>query len=281
VKNGKNGRLLPEQHLWGPRGYYKAPFYTDLTCHFVSEIGYHGCPNRESLEKMFDKDFVYPWKKGTFEWNDQWQTKAAKEHLYSHGTDDRNDLMINQVKCLFDDMPTDLDRFVFASQAVQAEAMKFFVELWRMDKFRKTGIIWWNLRDGWPLISDAVTDYYFGKKLAYYYIRQVQLDACVMIGDAKENMHPVIAVNDTRQQKQGTVTVRDLDTKEVLLSEKFIISENGKTEIGFLPPSDKQAMWVIEYTIDNVKFTNHYLNGVPPFKLTDYERWYKKMYKYK
>lgn len=44
-----------EVHLWGPRGYYKAPYYTSGNAHFVSEIGYHGCPNRESLEKMFDK----------------------------------------------------------------------------------------------------------------------------------------------------------------------------------------------------------------------------------
>ncbi|GHT22019.1 beta-mannosidase [Bacteroidia bacterium] len=278
VKNGRNGKLLPEHHLWGPRGYYKDPFYTDLQCHFVSEIGYHGCPNRETLEKMFDKDFVYPWKKGTFEWNDQWQTKASKEHLYSHGTDDRNDLMINQVKVVFGDVPTDLDRFIFASQSVQAEAMKFFVELWRMDKFRKTGILWWNLRDGWPMISDAVTDYYNSKKLAYYYIKQVQQNACVMIGDANESKHPVIAVNDTREEKQGTVTVRDLDTKEVLLSGKFVIPVNGKTEIGSIPESGKHAMWVIEYTLGNEKFTNHYLNGTPPFKLADYERWYKKIY---
>jgi beta-mannosidase len=85
-------------------------------------------------------------------------------------------------------------------------------------------------------------------------------------------------VNDTREEKQGAVTVRDLDTKEVLLSGKFTIPVNGKTEIGYIPVSDKQAMWVIEYTMGNEKFTNHYLNGTPPFKLTDYERWYRKLY---
>ena len=41
---GRQVNLLPERHLWGPRGYYKAPFYTDVHAHFVSEIGYHGCP---------------------------------------------------------------------------------------------------------------------------------------------------------------------------------------------------------------------------------------------
>ena len=58
-----------------------------------------------------------------------------------------------------------------------------------------------------------VVDYYNSKKLAYYYIKQVQHDACVMIGDAKEGNHPVVAVNDTREVKSGTVTVRDADKR--------------------------------------------------------------------
>jgi len=272
---GRQAQFLPERHLWGPRGYYKAPFYTDVNAHFVSEIGYHGCPNRESLEKMFDRDFVYPWKKGTFEWNEQWQIKATRFHQYSNSNDRRNDLMLNQIKELFGEVPTDLDAFIFASQAVQAEAKKFFVEFWRSAKFRRTGILWWNLRDGWPIISDAITDYYFSKKLAYYYIRRVQYDACVMITDAVDGKHPVIAVNDTRTEKQGSVIVQDLNTKEVIFSNKFIIPVNGKTIIGHIVQNDKQTMWLIEYTIGNEKFTNHYLAGKPPFKLQDYKAWYR------
>ena len=274
---GRQAQLLPERHLWGPRGYYKAPFYTDTYAHFVSEIGYHGCPNRESLEKMFDKDFVYPWKKGTFDWNEQWQIKAVRLQEFSNSHDGRNDLMVNQVRELFGVVPTDLDQFIFASQVVQAEAKKYFIEFWRSAKFRRTGILWWNLRDGWPILSDAVTDYYGNKKLAYEYIKRVQLDACVMITDAIDGNHPVIAVNDTRSEKQGTVVVKDLSTNQILLSEKFTIPVNGKTMIGHIPQNDKQSMWTIEYTIGNEKFINHYLSGKAPFKLKDYEDWYRKL----
>ena len=78
-RQGNNESILPEVHLWGPRGYYKAPFYTDVNAHFVSEIGYHGCPNRPSLERMFDPEYVYPWT-ADGKWNDQWQTKAVRSH---------------------------------------------------------------------------------------------------------------------------------------------------------------------------------------------------------
>lgn len=224
----------PEQHLWGPRGYYKAPFYTENVAKFVSEIGYHGCPNRESLEKMFDKDFVYPWKNDTnFAWNDQWQTKACRSHPHATETIQRNNLMLNQVKCVFSEIPVDLDRFILASQIIQAEAKKFFIEFWRMNKFDRNGILWWNLRDGWPVISDAVVDYYYSKKLAYTYIKRVQTDVCVMIGDAKENGHPIVIVNDTRNPVEGDFSIRDADNDAILLNNSFKVNKNGKTVAEF------------------------------------------------
>ena len=30
-----------------------------------------------------------------------------------------------------------------------------FVEKFRGAKFDRTGMIWWNVRDGWPIVSDA------------------------------------------------------------------------------------------------------------------------------
>jgi len=275
-QNGLNFSAMPQVHLWGPRGYYKASFYTDVKAHFVSEIGYHGCPNRVSLEKMFDPEDVYPWTDG-WKWNDEWQTKAVRPHPDITAHDERNDLMINQVKALFGECPKDLDQFIFTSQTVQAEAMKYFVEFWRMGKFDRTGIIWWNLRDGWPIISDAIVDYYNSKKLAYYYIRQVQHNACVMIGDAQEGHHPVVAVNDTREAKSGTVTVRDADSGKTLFTGSFEIPVNGKTVVGYIPEQEGQAMWLIDYSVGNEKYTNHYLLGTAPFKLTDYQRWYKSL----
>ena len=98
-----------------------------------------------------------------------------------------------------------------------------------------------------------------------------------MILDAAAGNHPVIAVNDTRAEKQGTVVVKDLNTNEVLLSARFVIPVNAKTTIGYIPQNDRQSMWLIEYTIGTEKFTNHYLAGKAPFKLNEYEQWYRKL----
>ena len=44
--------LMPEEHLWGPRDYFKGPYYRDTFCHFASETGYHGFPSVTSLKKF-------------------------------------------------------------------------------------------------------------------------------------------------------------------------------------------------------------------------------------
>jgi beta-mannosidase len=277
-----NGRIdaeaSPEMHLWGPRGYYKAPFYTRNRAKFVSEIGYHGCPSRVSLEKMMEPDFVYPWNENN-EWNRQWQAKATMTNPNSEAQKERNTLMINQVKAVFGEVPRDLDLFITASQIVQAEAMKYFVEFWRMNKFDRNGILWWNLRDGWPIISDAVVDYYGDKKLVYRYIKKVQKDVCVMIGDpglvedARGQGHPIVVVNDTRKAVTGSLTIREADSERVVFSGPFHIDKNGKSIEGYLPEQDKTTLWIIEWKINEEIHSNHYLAYRPVIALEEYMEW--------
>jgi beta-mannosidase len=280
-----NSNFSPEMHLWGPRGYYKAPFYTENSAKFVSEIGYHGCPNFESLEKMMDQGFVYPWSNvdsnsgrrtitgddiANLVWNDQWQCKATCSHPNAETNKQRNHLMTNQIKCVFGEVPTDLKQFITASQIVQAEALKYFIEFWRMNKGERNGIIWWNLRDGWPIVSDAIVDYYGSKKLAYRYVKRVQTDVCVMMGDAKNGKHPVIAVNDSREKISIFITVKDAETGKTVLSKNLNLAENGKSSGGFIRAGNSTKMYLIEWEVKGRKFFNHYLEYNPPIQFDEY-----------
>lgn len=280
VREHYSAKALPEDHLWGPRGYYKDPFYAASNPLFASETGYHGMPCRESLEQMFSPECVYPWTDG-FVWNEEYKTKAVRKWKEDNDRDaNRNNLMVNQVRILFGDVPTDLDSFIFASQSVQGEAVKYFIELFRGGKFdTRTGILWWNIRDGWPIISDAVTDWYFRPKRAYYYIRNVQTDVCAMILDAPDaGGHPLVVVNDTREAVSGSVTVRDAASGRVAWQGPFQVAANGRAELARLSPARAQGVWLISYSLDNGSAghktgTNHYLYGEPPFRLSDYRSW--------
>lgn len=273
IKNPKK-YAAPEVHLWGPRGYYKDPFYKDAIAVFVSEIGYHGAPNRSSLEKMMEKDFVYPWTKDG-KWNKQWQAKAVMPYPNADILAQRNNLMTKQVKILFGEVPQELDDFIFASQVVQAEAKKYFIEMWRSQMFRpKTGILWWNLRDAWPILSDAIVDYYNSKKLAYYYIKRVQTNVCAMINDDFK----VIAANATPKDANIKISVTDVDSGKELMSKEYTVPANSSSDIGKIPEQTGQGMLLIKYSVDGKEDQiNHYMYGKPPFKLSNYKKWFKEL----
>jgi beta-mannosidase len=142
-----------------------------------------------------------------------------------------------------------------------------------MNKGDRNGILWWNLRDGWPVISDAIVDYYGSKKLAYQYIKRVQTDVCVMIGDAREGTHPIIAVNDTRKEINIKVTINDADTKKILMSKSVLLAANTKARLGGLSETNQTKLWLIEWEINNLKYTNHYLAYKPVIQLNEYMKW--------
>jgi len=277
-QKGFDKKTMPEVHLWGPRGYFKAPFYTDVWAHFVSEIGYHGCPVRASLEQMMDPEFVYPWDEDG-NWNAQWTTKAvaAFPEQVDFGQS-RNNLMIKQIRDLFGEVPEDLDAFILASQAVQAEAKKFFIESWRMRRWQRSGILWWNLRDGWPIISDAIVDYYNRKKLAYEYIKRSQEDICVMFDEEMGGAHDLVVVNDTRAAVEGHLKVRDLGMGGIIFESSFTLEANGKLVLTSLKPKSEQGLWIVEWTLSNgSEGRNHYIYGKPPFSIKEYESWLGKI----
>jgi len=274
---GNDPRNQSEVHLWGPRGYFKAPYYTDIAARFVSEIGYHGCPSRSSLERMMDPQFVSPWARD-HTWNDEWLTKSVRAQPLDTGTRGRNDFMLKQIRAFMGEVPESLDGFILASQVTQAEAMKFFVEFWRQQKGRRWGILWWNLRDGWPIISDAVVDYYNRPKLAYSYIREVQRDVQAICGEAEQGRHPVVVVNDTLKPVNGKVRVLDLDENAALLEEAFAAPPNGRVQVGSIAHPDKPEMWRLEWDLaDGGHYASHYLavNGV--VKFSQYREWMNKL----
>lgn len=267
----KGTDYLSEMHLWGPRDYYKSRFYINSLCHFVSEIGYHGCPAPESIAKFISQDKLWPCKD-----NEEWLLHCTSPVPEAHAYDYRVELMCKQIAELFTYVPNNLTDFAFASQVVQAEAKKFFIELFRIAKWRRTGILWWNVMDGWPQFSDAIVDYYFKPKLAYYFIKNVQQDICVMMDEPDNWVQKIIVVNDTSFDKTIKCYIRDIETNELVFQGEYMAYADKSTVIGKIPYArNKQRFFVINWQGD-VCGHNHYLAGQPPFDFDTYRNWLNK-----
>ena len=264
--NSPNGltfpKAIPEDHLWGPRDYYKSDFYKQNKSHFVSETGYFGCPSLESLKKYLTPEKVWPYKN-----NSEWILHSSDQT----GNDNRVMQMEKQVKQLFGEVPENPKDFVIASQISQAEAKKYFIERIRVGRPQKTGIIWWNLLDGWPQMSDAVVDYYYDKKIAYGYIKRSQAPFTIAAGEISDWTLPIYACNDTLVEKQGTFTVKDAETEKILVEKQFKVGTNKTEMLARIPVfySDHKIL-IIEWEANGEKGFNHYLCGYPPFNLKKY-----------
>ena len=262
---------LPEYHLWGPRDYFKSGFYINSLCHFVSEIGYHGCPSVESLKKFISPEKLWP----IFD-NDEWLLHCTSPVPSAKAYDYRVKLMSDQICEMFGGAPDNLEDFAFASQAVQAEAKKFFIELFRSNKWRRTGILWWNLIDGWPQMSDAVVDYYFEKKLAYHYIKGSHRHVCVIMKEPSDWVQRIVVSNDTPEDAIISVVITDMDSGERIFACQAAAPADSVYEIGQVPfIRGKQRFFAIEWTGQS-EGRNHYLAGLPPFDLNRYRDWIKR-----
>lgn len=260
----------PEQHLWGPRGYYKNRFYTDHNAHFIGEIGYHGCPNVSSIQKFISPEKWWPWQD-----NPEWHAHDVY-HLQHPGVDrNRIHLMANQVREVFGEIPSDLETFAVASQITQAEAKKFFIESTRLRKWQTSGLLWWNVLDGWPQFSDAVVDYYFGIKLAYHYIRRSQQPVCLIVGEAAAGKYlPVVGCNDTLQPAALSFRVWDADSGATVLEGKIDLPANQNWQVGRIRTyASDQRLYLLEWETNGEKYGSHYLTGLPPHSLERYRAW--------
>ncbi len=269
IPDGCAGYRGPEQHNWGPRGYYKDDFYKHTTAHFVSEFGYHGCPDPASLRKFIPEDELWPIAEGG-----AWDAHNTDNKYNVPRSYNRNGLMTDQVRVLCGSVPEDLDSYALVSQFSQAEAKKFFVERTRLKKWRRTGVIWWNMLDGWPQISDAIVDYYGRKKLAYTWLRRIHTPVCLMLDEIDGWNQSIVLGNDSRRDVSVTWQLLDGDTNEVLRSGICISPANENITVGSIKiiPGEKK-LYLLRWEADGETHWNHYLGGYVPYEIADLCRW--------
>lgn len=116
--------------------------------------------------------------------------------------------------------PTSFDGLLYASQLLQAEAVRYGVEHFRRNRGRCMGTVIWQLNDCWPVASWASIDYYGRWKALHYY--EKRFFAPIMISceeegllsqDPNPNAQPcevrksirLNVVNETREAVEVTV----------------------------------------------------------------------------
>ena len=291
---------LAEDHLWGPRNYYKSDYYTKATALFASETGFHGCPSVESLKKFITAEKLWPIMLPNGRPNEDYIVHAASmETKYVGKYEYRIALMLKQVavlfggvadnnrgtatpeesveyfeimKKLFGDSEQALEGVAKASQIFQAEAFKYMIERFRIRKATHGGLIWWNIIDGWPQVSDAVVDYYFTKKLAYDYIKNSQQPLCLMFDEPNDqNCINLFAANEMPADKSFSYKVTRINDNTVVASGNATISAGGILQLDAVNYDyAEEPMFIIEWECDGKSGRNHYISDVRKLSYSKY-----------
>lgn len=255
----KHYNLLAEDHLWGPRDYFRGEYYSKANTYFVSETGYHGCPNVLTLQKFISKTWPLFDKNGN----------PSKEYLchatsvvddYSSPYAFRIRLMADQVNTLFGQDFDNLNDFVIASQISQGEAMKYFIEKMRMYP-KGSGIIWWNLLDGWYQISDAIMSYDFEEKLAYQYIKKAQEKVLLCF---KEENGKVVLYGSNLFEHDVNISF-EIDGETHLIT----LKKNSVTNLKELELIDHH-FYLVKYVVNDKEYLNHYVSNIKGIKFDYY-----------
>ena len=260
-----------EDHLWGPRDYFKGNFYGTAISHFVSETGYHGCNSPESVKKFIHEEHLNNARIFDEEWTIHATGMETKQNAVISRPDGvvihkgspnsyRIPLMASQVDRLFTDPASALWDFAKQSQISQAEANKYFIERFRIRKGYTGGMLWWNVIDGWPQFSDAVVDWYGCKKLAYHYIARSQSPFCMMMDEPDEHGNLTLClVNDLQKDVAVRYTVTDALTKKTVLSGEYSAAADSVVRLASLP--EQAAFYLIEWSGDATG-KNHFVGKI-------------------
>lgn len=117
--------------------------------------------------------------------------------------------------------PKDFDHLLYASQLLQADAVRYGVEHFRRFRGRCMGTVVWQLNDIWPVASWASIDYYGRWKALHYAERKMfapVMISCEEVGEMSERPFCIAepapieksarlhVANETMEEVQGVVT---------------------------------------------------------------------------
>lgn len=240
-----------DNHYWDV-WHGEKPFteYRKFFFRYASEFGFQSFPCLKSVEQ-----FTLPDDRNIF-------SRVMERHQRNQAA---NGKILSYLSQTFR-YPNSFDDLLYASQLMQAEAIRYGVEHWRRNRGRCMGAIIWQLNDIWPVASWASIDYYGRWKALHYAAKR--FFAPVMIsaeeeGELSQNpkineYHPAPLEKSFRLNVCNE-TLRDV-TGEVVWAlrtpDGAIVRQNQQT----LTIPAMSAKWLDKLDCADASLTGHYVS---------------------
>jgi beta-mannosidase len=170
---------------------------------FMTEYGFQSFPEMSTI-----KSFSIP---------ADWDISSAV--MLSHQKNKGGNGRIYDYLLRYFGQPKNFESFLYASQIMQAEAIKMGAEHLRRSRPRTMGSLYWQLNDCWPVASWASIDYYGRWKALQYYARRFYNDLLVSPNEENSALQ-IYVVSDRQQIQPARLRVRLLDLDGKVLEDK-------------------------------------------------------------
>ena len=219
------GRFVdPGNENFGDTHYWKVwhsglPFteYRNHYFRYLSEFGFQSFPSLKTVEA-----FTLPEDRNIF-------SRVMEKHQRNTGA---NAKIVGYLADTFL-YPTDFGTLLYASQLLQAEAMKYGVEHLRRNRGRCMGALYWQLNDIWPVASWSSIDYYGRLKALHYYAKRFYspiLLSCAEIGEKTTRPYVILEPDVYDYRTKATLAVTN-DTLNRVEGEVRSYLRNSRGEI--------------------------------------------------
>ncbi|MCI8442180.1 MAG: glycoside hydrolase family 2 protein [Provencibacterium sp.] len=223
--------------------------YRNYYFRYASEFGFQSFPCLKTVES-----FTEPDDRNIF-------SRVMERHQRNEGANGKIMLYLSQTFLY----PNDFDTLLYASQLLQAEAIRYGVEHWRRNRGRCMGAIYWQLNDIWPVASWASVDYYGRWKALHYYARRFfapLMISCEETGETTRRVSIILepssietsvrlsVANETREDRDCTVCW-------ALRSADGSVIKSGETPV-HLPALT--SVWLDRQVFEGVDFLSTYFS---------------------
>ena len=183
---------------------------------YASEFGFQSFPSVKTLETVTDD----PRELNPFSY-------VMEKHQRNYGG---NGKIAKYMQAAYR-YPENFSDFVYASQLLQADGIRYGVEHYRRNRGRCMGAIYWQLNDCWPVISWSSIDYYGRWKALHYYAKR--FFAPVMLS-CEEQSWMTVGADMNRQHFEFEKSIHLNVTNETLKPRKVLVKyavRNAKAEV--------------------------------------------------
>ncbi|KAH6678555.1 glycoside hydrolase family 2 protein [Halenospora varia] len=236
-----NDTTIGDTHIWNVWHGKMSPYqdYKQYTSRFVSEFGFESAPSLRTLHSAITQPSERHWQSLTFDAHDKGPGHQRRYGMYC-GENFR-----------FQFNP--LSSFVYCSQFLQAEAMKYAYNHWRRE-FRGpgeencSGILVWQLNDIWPGTSWALVDVNGGRKSSFYITKRALGKVVVGMERVVTGVHGNYMTSWSYPEKKEKVEIWAVnglitDLEVVLKLKAFDIASGDEVE---LPADEKERKLVLK-----------------------------------